>query len=128
LVSSPNLSFLKVKIHFVNKKVFAPPSRPEPRVCKSTHKVYTDCHARLAMTDRKLADGALNARLPRHFADGRNNDRARRWGFRGDFQGGTKGRRNAMRPSPSPLEPPLEVLETFGGAKVSDKRPAKEGS
>ncbi len=25
-----------------------------------------------------------------------------------------------MRPSPSPLEPPLEVLETFGGAKVSD--------
>jgi hypothetical protein len=71
---------------------------------------------------RKLADGALNARLPRHFAHGRNNDRARRWGFRGDFQGGTKGRRNAMRPSPSPLEPPLEVLETFGGAKVSDKR------
>jgi hypothetical protein len=32
------------------------------------------------MTDRKLADNALNARLPRHFADGRNNDRARRWG------------------------------------------------
>ncbi|MFN7309930.1 MAG: hypothetical protein ACK5T0_01030 [Vampirovibrionales bacterium] len=25
-----------------------------------------------------------------------------------------------MRPSPSPLEPPLEVSETFGGAKVSD--------
>ena len=25
-----------------------------------------------------------------------------------------------MRPSPSPLEPPLEGLETFGGAKVSD--------
>jgi hypothetical protein len=40
--------------------------------------------------------------------------------LRGDFQGGTKGRRNAIRPSPSPLEPPLEVLETFGGAKVSD--------
>jgi hypothetical protein len=37
-----------------------------------------------------------------------------------DFQGGGKGRRNAIRP-PSPLlEPPLEVLETFGGAKVSD--------
>jgi len=78
--------------------------------------------------DRRLADNALNARLPRHFADGRNKDRARRWGFRGDFQGGTKGRRNAMRPSPSPLEPPLEVLETFGGAKVSDNRPAKAGS
>jgi hypothetical protein len=45
---------------------------------------------------------------------------ATRWGFRGDFQGGTKGRRHAIRPSPSPLEPPLEVLETFGGAKVSD--------
>jgi hypothetical protein len=72
------------------------------------------------MTDRRLADNALNARLPRHFADGRNGARARRWGFRGDFQGGTKGRRNAMRPSPSPLEPPLEVSETFGGAKVSD--------
>jgi hypothetical protein len=25
LVSSPNLSFLKVKIHFVNKKGFCPP-------------------------------------------------------------------------------------------------------
>jgi hypothetical protein len=49
-----------------------------------------------------------------------NENDARRWGFRGDFQGGTKGRRNAMRPSPSPLEPPLEVSETFGGAKVSD--------
>jgi hypothetical protein len=34
------------------------------------------------------------------------------------FQGGW--RRNAIRPPPSPLEPPLEVLETFGGAKVSD--------
>ncbi len=29
---------------------------------------------------KKLADGALNARLPRHFAHGRNEDRARRWG------------------------------------------------
>jgi hypothetical protein len=62
------------------------------------------CHATLAMTGSNLADNALNARLPRHFADGRNGDRARRWGFRGDFQGGTKGRRNAMRPPPSPLE------------------------
>ncbi|MFN9690532.1 MAG: hypothetical protein ACK551_00310 [Vampirovibrionales bacterium] len=33
-----------------------------------------------------------------------------------------------MRPSPAPLEPPLEVLETFGGAKVSDDRPAIKGS
>ena len=31
-------------------------------------------------TKPKLADNALNARLPRHFADGRNGDRARRWG------------------------------------------------
>ena len=33
-----------------------------------------------------------------------------------------------MRPSPPPLEPPLEVLETFGGAKVSDDRPALNGA
>jgi hypothetical protein len=47
---------------------------------------------------------ALNARLPRHFADVVAVNDARRWGFRGDFQGGTKGRRNAMRPTPSLLE------------------------
>ncbi len=30
MVSSPNLSFLKVKIHFVNKKAFDPPRRIIP--------------------------------------------------------------------------------------------------
>ncbi len=33
-----------------------------------------------------------------------------------------------MRPSPSPLEPPLEVLETFGGAKVSDDNQLQKGA
>jgi hypothetical protein len=67
---------------------------------------------------RKLADGALNARLPRHFAHGRNEGEARGVGFL--REGGDQ--------DPPSLKPPLEVLETFGGAKVSDDRPAKEGS
>jgi hypothetical protein len=58
----------------------------------------------------KLADNALNARLPRHFADGRNEDRARGVGFL--REGGDQ--------DPPSLKPPLEVSETFGGAKVSD--------
>jgi hypothetical protein len=45
---------------------------------------------------------------------------ATRWVKGVDFQGGGKGRRNAIRPPFPLLEPPLEVLETFGGAKVSD--------
>jgi hypothetical protein len=56
----------------------------------------------------------------------KGND-ATRWGFRGDFQGGTKGRRNAIRPPPSPLEPLLEVWRTFGGTKVS-KHQLKKGA
>ena len=63
---------------------------------------------------RKLADGALNARLPRHFAHGRNEGDARGVGFL--REGGDQ--------DPPSLKPPLEVLETFGGAKVSDDRPA----
>jgi hypothetical protein len=42
-----------------------------------------------------------------------------------DFQGGGKRRRAATISFSFPLlEPLLEVLETFGGAKVSDERPA----
>jgi hypothetical protein len=58
----------------------------------------------------KLADGALNARLPRHFAHGRNRREARGVGFL--REGGDQ--------DPPSLKPPLEVSETFGGAKVSD--------
>jgi hypothetical protein len=68
-------------------------------------------------TKQKLADGALNARLPRHFAHGRNKGKARGVGFL--REGGDQ--------DPPSLKPPLEVLETFGGAKVSDKRPAING-
>jgi hypothetical protein len=41
--------------------------------------------------------------------------------MKGGFSRGGEGeeKRNTSSPS-SPLEPPLEVLETFGGAKVSD--------
>ena len=75
-------------------------------------------HATLAMTDRTLADGALNARLPRHFADGRNGAKARGVGFL--REGGDQ--------DPPSLKPPLEVLETFGGAKVSDDDELKKGA
>jgi hypothetical protein len=78
------------------------------------------------LVTEKLADNALNARLPRHFADGRSGDRARRWGFRGDLQGGTKGRRNAMRPSFPLLEPPLGVWGVFGGTKTPKHQLKKE--
>jgi hypothetical protein len=67
---------------------------------------------------KKLADGALNARLPRHFAHGRNNGKARGVGFL--REGGDQ--------DPPSLEPPLEVLETFGGAKVSDDDQLKKGA
>jgi hypothetical protein len=70
------------------------------------------------MTDKKLADNALNARLPRHFADGRSEGKARGVGFL--REGGDQ--------DPPSLKPPLEVLETFGGAKVSDDRPAIKGA
>jgi hypothetical protein len=66
------------------------------------------------LVTEKLADNALNARLPRHFADGRNGAKARGVGFL--REGGDQ--------DPPSLKPPLEVLETFGGAKVSDDRPA----
>ncbi len=70
------------------------------------------------LVSKKLAVNALNARLPRHFADGRNNGKARGEGFL--REGGDQ--------DPPSLKPPLEVLETFGGAKVSDKRPAQNGA
>jgi len=70
------------------------------------------------LVTEKLADNALNARLPRHFADGRSEGKARGVGFL--REGGDQ--------DPPSLKPPLEVSETFGGAKVSDDRPAKEGS
>ena len=70
------------------------------------------------MTDRRLADNALNARLPRHFANGRSGGKARGVGFL--REGGDQ--------DPPSLKPPLEVLETFGGAKVSDKRVTLKGA
>jgi hypothetical protein len=62
------------------------------------------------LVSKILADNALNARLPRHFAYGRNEGKARGVGFL--REGGDQ--------DPPSLKPPLEVLETFGGAKVSD--------
>ncbi len=59
------------------------------------------------MTDRNLAD---NAKTRGFLADGRNSDRARGVGFL--REGGDQ--------DPPSLKSPLEVSETFGGAKVSD--------
>ena len=80
--------------------------------CKSTHA----CINRRPSTK---SEWVSVLRTPSDFADGVARHDATRWVKGEDFQGGGKGRRNAIRPPFPLLEPPLEVLETFGGAKVS---------
>jgi len=43
---------------------------------------------------------------------------ATRWVKEEDFQGGGKGRRNAIRPPFPLIEPPLGVWGVFGGTKT----------
>ena len=82
-------------------------------LCKSTHA----CISRRPSTK---SERVSVLRPPSDFADVVARHDATRWVKGEDFQGGGKGRRNAIRPPFPLLEPPLEVLETFGGAKVSD--------